>query len=250
MLALVLSDIHANIDALEAVLAAAPDHDQVWNLGDVVGYGAMPNEVIEQVRGLGKTFVRGNHDRACCGQASLEDFSPLASSAARWTRRVLTPQHVQWLQCMSAGPVVPKGSGVSCMHGSYFDEDEYLFSIEEAWLPLQQSQTRINFFGHTHVQGGFAASREESFELDPIYASDDGQDTSELVLRAGARYFINPGSVGQPRDGDWRAAFAVYDDQRMMVEFHRVPYNVRMAQMRIRRAGLPDRLATRLREGR
>ena len=250
MLALVLSDIHANIDALEAVLAAAPDHDQVWNLGDVVGYGAMPNEVIERVRGLGKTFVRGNHDRACCGQISLEDFSPLAASAARWTRRVLTPEHVHWLECMAAGPVVPEGSGVSCMHGSYFDEDQYLLSIEEAWLPLRESPTRINFFGHTHVQGGFAATPEESFQLDPLYASDDGQDASELVLRAGARYFINPGSVGQPRDGDWRAAFAVYDDQRMTVEFHRVPYNVRVAQMRIQRAGLPDRLATRLREGR
>jgi diadenosine tetraphosphatase ApaH/serine/threonine PP2A family protein phosphatase len=250
MRALILSDIHANIDALEAVLEAAPEHDVVWNLGDVVGYGATPNEVIERVRGLGTTFVRGNHDRACSGLLALTEFNAIAGRAARWTQEVLTPEHVDWLRQMSAGPVLPDGPQVSCAHGSLLDEDEYLLSVRDAWLPLRLAQTRINFFGHTHLQGGFASNDEDWFQLDPTYASEEEPDTSELVLRGGARYLINPGSVGQPRDGDWRAAFALYDDQRMVVEFHRAPYDFRKAQMRIMRAGLPHPLATRLREGR
>ncbi len=249
MRALILSDIHANLDALNAVLDAAPAHDVVWNLGDVVGYGAMPNEVIERVRGLGELFVRGNHDRACSGQTSSEQFNPIAARAVQWTQKTLTPEHLEWLRTMVRGPVVPIGSEVSCMHGSYLDEDQYLFSAEDAWLPLRESRTRINFFGHTHLQGGFAANSEEWFSLDPIYAKNGERESSELVLRSGARYLINPGSVGQPRDGDWRAAFALFDDQRKVVEFHRVPYDFRTAQQRIVDAGLPDRLATRLANG-
>ena len=126
MRALLISDIHANIDALDAVLEAAPEHDLVWNLGDVVGYGAAPNEVIECVRGLGEIFVRGNHDRACSGQLSLEDFNPVASRAARWTRQVLTPEHIDWLQHMVRGPITPDGPQVSCMHAvSYTHLDVY-----------------------------------------------------------------------------------------------------------------------------
>ena len=253
MRALILSDIHANLDALNAVLDAAPAHDVVWNLGDVVGYGAMPNEVIERVRGLGKIFVRGNHDRACSGQISSEQFNPIAARAVQWTQHTLTPEHLAWLRTMVRGPVVPPGSPtgseVSCMHGSYLDEDQYVFCAEDAWLPLRESRTRINFFGHTHLQGGFAANSEEWFNLDPIYAKNGERESSDLVLRSGARYLINPGSVGQPRDGDWRAAFALFDDQRKMVEFHRVPYDFRAAQQRIVDAGLPDRLATRLGNG-
>ena len=135
------------------------------------------------------------------------------------------------------------------MHGSYLDEDQYVFCAEDAWLPLRESRTRINFFGHTHLQGGFAANSEDWFSLDPIYAKNGEREMSELVLRSGARYLINPGSVGQPRDGDWRAAFALFDDQRQVVEFHRVPYDLRMAQQRIMDAGLPDRLAKRLGNG-
>jgi predicted phosphodiesterase len=249
MRALLISDIHANIDALEAVLEAAPANDVVWNLGDVVGYGAAPNEVIDRVQELGETFVRGNHDRACSGQLSLDDFNPVASRAARWTREVLTPEHIDWLQHLARGPITPDGPQVSCMHGSYLDEDEYLLSVRDA-LQLKQVETRINFFGHTHVQGGFATSGDEWFKLDPIYRADDEPDVSELKLMPGARYFINPGSVGQPRDNDRRAAFALYDDQSMTVYFHRVPYDFRLAQMRIMRAGLPDQLAVRLGFGR
>jgi predicted phosphodiesterase len=267
MRALLLSDIHANLEALQAVLAAAPAHDVVWNLGDIVGYGANPNEVIEESRVLGTVFVRGNHDRACSGLAGIEDFNPVAQRAARWTECVLTGEHREWLQHLAAGPVMPDGPQVSCVHGSPLDEDEYILTVRDAWGSLQEPRARITFFGHTHVQGGFATNDEEWFRLTPRYgtpprshgiglfgrsaAGNDGElEEFELQLREGARYLLNPGSVGQPRDGDWRAAFAIYDDERMVITWYRVPYDLLAAQEHILRAGLPDRLASRLREGR
>jgi diadenosine tetraphosphatase ApaH/serine/threonine PP2A family protein phosphatase len=250
MRALILSDIHSNLEALTAVMESAPEYEVVWNLGDVVGYGANPNEVIDRVRETGQTFVRGNHDRACCGLSGLEDFNPIASRAAKWTRCVLSAEHTDWLRHIPAGPVMPDGPLVSCVHGSLLDEDEYVMTVRDAWLPLREAQTRINFFGHTHLQGGFATNGEEWFRLTPKYGSRNGAEEFELPLRTNGRYLINPGSVGQPRDGDWRAAFALYDDTAMTVTFCRVPYDVRQAQSRILDAGLPDRLALRLREGR
>jgi diadenosine tetraphosphatase ApaH/serine/threonine PP2A family protein phosphatase len=250
MRALILSDIHANLNALEAVLEAAPAHEVVWNLGDIVGYGGSPNEVIERVRGLGTIFVRGNHDRVCCGLAPLGDFNPVAARAARWTQAVLTPEHVEWLQHLAQGPVKPNGPLVSCMHGSLLDEDEYMFSMRDAWQPLQDTATHLNFFGHTHMQGGFATRRGGISKVQPVYGFRDKAEEFEVELDLAERYMLNPGSVGQPRDFDWRAAFAVYDDERHTVSFFRVPYDVRAAQMTILRAGLPDRLASRLREGR
>jgi diadenosine tetraphosphatase ApaH/serine/threonine PP2A family protein phosphatase len=250
MRALILSDIHANLDALEAVLAAAPDHEVVWNLGDIVGYGGNPNEVIERVRDLGTIFVRGNHDRVCSGLTTPGEFNAVAARAARWTQAVLTPEHTQWLQRLVQGPVRPNGPMVSCMHGSLLDEDEYMFSMRDAWQPLRDAVTHYNFFGHTHMQGGFAASGEALFKVQPVYTSRDGAEEFEVHLSESARYMLNPGSVGQPRDYDWRAAFAIYDDVRQTVGFFRVPYDVSAAQMSILRAGLPDRLAMRLREGR
>ncbi len=264
MRVLILSDIHANIDALEAVLEAAPAHDTVWNLGDTVGYGASPNESIERVRNLGAVFVRGNHDRACCGLMSLEDFNPIATRAAQWTQTNLSAEHTAWLQALEHGPLDPyaksgNGSGggngshaseVSVMHGSPLDEDEYILSMRDAWDPLQITSARINFFGHTHLQGGFATDGETMFKLNPHYTTRNGAEECEIELRASARYLINPGSVGQPRDHDWRAACGLFDEERMTMSFLRIPYDVRAAQVKIIHAGLPERLAYRLREGR
>ena len=249
---LLLSDIHSNLEALTAVLAAAPPYDAVWNLGDVVGYGGNPNEVIDRVRALGTVFVRGNHDKACSGVAGIEDFNPIASRAVKWTRCVLTAEHTKWLREMPVGPIMPDGAEISCVHGSVLDEDAYVLTVRDAWLPLTKASTRINFFGHTHLQGGFATNGEEWFRITPQYGSRKGAGEFELPLRESGRYLINPGSVGQPRDGDWRAAFAIYETENaaQRVMFYRVPYNVRQAQERIVAAGLPDRLATRLREGR
>lgn len=250
MRALILSDIHANLEALEAVQAAAPAHDVVWNLGDLVGYGANPNEVIDEARRLGSVFVRGNHDRACCGMGNVEDFNPVAQRAALWTECVLTGDHREWLRNLSPGPIMPDGPQVSCVHGSPIDEDEYIVTVRDAWPSMHESNTRLTFFGHTHVQGGFATNNDEWFRLSPEYGSRDEADEFELPLRPNARYLLNPGSVGQPRDGDWRAAFALYDDAGMTLTWYRVPYDIRKAQERILLAGLPDRLAFRLRDGR
>lgn len=250
---LLLSDIHANLEALDAVLNTAPSHDGVWNLGDLVGYGANPNEVIEMARSAGSIFVRGNHDRVCGGAGDLEDFSPMAARAAQWTRDSLTEANSDWLGQLPAGPIEPDGSGVGCSHGSPLDEDEYLVTLRDAWLPLVRAETRITFFGHTHLQGGFATNGEESFRLTPEFRAR-GADDYELPLRKNGRYLINPGSVGQPRDGDWRAAFALYETEengeRQRVTFYRIPYDVKQAQAKILASGLPDRLATRLGEGR
>ncbi len=250
MRVLVISDIHANLQALEAVLAAAPAHDVAWNLGDVVGYGANPNEAIDRVRGLGNLIVRGNHDRACAGLMGIEDFSENAARAVRWTQRVLNKERREWLRALAAGPVTPEDvPGTSCVHGSPLDEDEYVFTFNDARPSLREAAARITFFGHTHVQGGFASNGEEFFHLTPDLGGGDEAEEAELPLRAGARYLLNPGSVGQPRDGDWRPAFAFYDSARSLLVWHRVPYRVVEAQKRIRAAGLPEFLADRLSEG-
>ncbi len=255
MRALILSYIHATLEALEAVLAAASlpgtaPYDVVWNLGDVVGYGASPNEVIERMRSISQVHVRGNHDRVCCGLSSAESFNPIASRAAHWTQSHLTAANTEWLRALAQGPIMPDGPTVSCVHGSPLGEDEYVVAMRDAWEPLLQSRTQITFFGHTHVQGCFAASGKNWSEPKPKFRAKDKAESAELKLEKGSRYLINPGSVGQPRDHDWRAAFAIYDDAALTVTFHRVPYDLQTSQERILKAGLPDRLASRLKEGR
>lgn len=256
MRVLVLSDIHANFEALNAVVEAVPHCDQVWNLGDVVGYGANPNEIIEVASSLGSLFVRGNHDKACSGIDRLDSFNPIAARAAAWTHSVLTPEHLEWLRQLPAGPIVMDNPQASCAHGSPLDEDQYLVTLQDAAPSLAQAPARINFFGHTHVQGAFAANGEDWFHIVPEYGGS-GAEEYELPLREGATYLINPGSVGQPRDRDWRAAFAIYETEQVegratarRVTFYRVPYDVKRAQQKIRDANLPDRLASRLAEGR
>jgi diadenosine tetraphosphatase ApaH/serine/threonine PP2A family protein phosphatase len=246
MRALVISDIHANLQALEAVLQAAPPWDEVWNLGDIVGYGANPNEVAQKAQSLGGVIVRGNHDRACAGLADLEDFSEAAAEAAQWTQSILTAGNRNWLANLPRGPLQRPGLPLQLVHGSPFDEDEYVTSRERAHAVLTASAAKIIFFGHTHIQGGFATNGEEDFRLVPHFSSASEADWFELPVRRGAQYLLNPGSVGQPRDSDWRAAFGLFDDAQDVFTWHRVPYDVSEAQRRIRRAGLPDFLAARL----
>jgi predicted phosphodiesterase len=251
LLILLLSDIHANLEALEACLAAAPPYDLVANLGDIVGYGASPNEVVERSRALGKIFVRGNHDKAATGLIELEDFNPMAASSALWTRDQLTPEHHKWLQALPQGPLALKGfPDVSLVHGSPGDEDAYIVSVGDALVPLIALTTQLTFFGHTHLQGGFFANGSSADGFRPEYRTVGQAESVSLQLRPAARYMINPGSVGQPRDGDWRAAFALFDTEAQVVHFHRVPYNLKAAQERILSANLPTRLATRLAAGR
>lgn len=251
MLILVLSDIHGNLEALQACLAAAPAHDRVFNLGDVVGYGANPNEVVECSRQLGGLWVRGNHDKACSGITNAEDFNPIAALAAYWTRQNLTPENLEWVRTLPQGPIRPeKIADVQCVHGSPIDEDEYIIIVRDAYEPLFKSEVALTFFGHTHIQGGFSVHGEEFATIRPEYSETDAAEQYKLQLETERRYLINPGSVGQPRDGDWRAAFAIFDTSEYSITFHRVPYDIKLAQKKIFDAKLPDRLATRLSDGR
>src|ERR1700761_1246433 len=250
MRALVLSDIHGNLPALEAVLAAAEGlWDEMWNLGDAVGYGGNPNEVLDRLRPLATLHVRGNHDRVCSGLTSTHGFNPVAAEAANWTQRKLSVANLEWVRDWPKGPIRASERAMAA-HGSPLHEDHYIISMRDAWTPLQRMETEITFFGHTHVQGGFSQRAPEWQETRPSYHTINEPEEFSLDIPLGSRALINPGSVGQPRDGDWRAAFAIYDNVQRIVTFYRVPYDVRLAQMRIIRAGLPDRLATRLRDGR
>lgn len=251
MRALILSDIHANLEALNAVLETAGPHDALWNLGDVVGYGASPNEVIETLRPLAQVNVRGNHDRVCCGLASALGFNPIARAAAAWTQEEITEANREWLAAAPKGPLHPEGMpGIALAHGSPLNEDQYILTMRDAWAPLQQSGTEITFIGHTHLQGGFMQKDEEWHELRPRYTTRNEAESLTLTIAEGTRHLINPGSIGQPRDNDWRAAFAIYDTEAQEIVFHRVPYDLTAAQGRILMAGLPEKLALRLREGR
>ncbi|MGI4757956.1 MAG: metallophosphoesterase family protein, partial [Janthinobacterium lividum] len=234
MRALILSDIHGNLEALEAVLAAAGPCDQVWNLGDVVGYGASPNAVVERVRAVSTHGVRGNHDKVCAGLASAAQFNPTARDAAMWTHDQLTPEALEWLRELPGGPLLCQADTVALCHGSPLHEDIYILNIRDAWAPMQQMQARYTFFGHTHVQGGFGWEDGRWFEVRPLQQRS-GRQRSQWTLHLGEsrRFLLNPGSVGQPRDGDWRAAYAVLDDRRDTVTFHREPYDVDLAGGRI-----------------
>ena len=246
-----LSDIHANLEALKACLDAVPQYDHAVNLGDVVGYGADPNAVIDLVRGQQPLLVRGNHDKAVSGVMDLEHFNPMAGLAALWTRERLTPENMEWLRALPQGPIRwPDLEDTQFVHGSPLDEDEYLVSVHDSEEALLTAAAPLTFFGHTHRQGGFSFDGEHAEAIQPVWGSTDGKSEWEMPLREGVRYLINPGSVGQPRDDDWRAAFAMFDTGRRTVTFYRVPYDVKTAQEKILAAELPPRLATRLSTGR
>lgn len=249
---LLLSDIHSNLEALESCLASAPAYDEVVNLGDIVGYGASPNEVVGRARGLGRYFVRGNHDKAVVGLMDLADFNPIAGLATLWTREQLSPENLAWLRSLPPGPrQIESVPDAQFVHGSSMDEDEYVVTVRDALSPLLSSSVPITFFGHSHIQGCFvsdAVGTSDAFH--PVYRTVGQPETLEFRLKPGVRYLVNPGSVGQPRDGDWRAAFAVYDSESRIVSFCRAPYDLKRAQERIFAANLPQRLATRLAAGR
>ena len=287
MRALIISDIHGNLEALQAVLAFAArlpgGYDQLWNLGDIVGYGGSPNQVVDLIRPLQNLVIRGNHDRVCCGLTSPNGFNPVARAAALWTRAELTPANLEWLRELTQGPAAPEHPGITLAHGSPLDEDQYIMTMRDAWAPLQQMPTPLTFFGHTHIQGGFAQKDHDWHELRPTferYQAPGAEPTTEplsdtdpvvwsIVIPPGTRHLINPGSVGQPRDRDWRAAFAIFDEpapgptgaadgssagsdseKATTITYYRVPYDLVASQGRILMAGLPERLAARLREGR
>jgi predicted phosphodiesterase len=244
---LVLTDIHANLEALDACLADARDrqYDQILVLGDLVGYGADPNAVIDRVVGLKPlAVVRGNHDKVACGVEQAEGFNAVAKSAARWTFEVLTPQNREWVAALPQGPTQVDDLVEIC-HGSPFDEDAYIFDELDAVRALKVSTRPLCLFGHTHYPVTFELSAETIESIGPSPAA-----STQVQMREGCRYLINPGSVGQPRDGDPRAAYAIVDTALRRVELYRTPYAVEEAQSKVVKAGLPDVLAQRLAVGR
>ena len=245
---LILSDIHANVDAFDAVLAATPreDWDRALVLGDLVGYGGEPNAVIERVLALEPlAVIRGNHDKAACRLADASDFNHVARVAALWTAQTLTPEHRMYLERLPAGPRSIDEALEIC-HGAPFDEDHYVFDGVDAGRALDTASRPVCLFGHTHLPVVYRRDAEGDAAFVP--RTDD--DRVDVPLDSGARYLVNPGSVGQPRDGDPRAAFAIYDGETRRLTLRRVEYPVDAAQKRIFSAGLPPSLAHRLALGR
>ena len=241
---LILSDVHANLEALEAVLAAAGQYDHALVLGDLVGYGANPNEVIDRLQALPSvTFIRGNHDKAATRLASVEHFNHLARFAVQWTTDQLTPANFEWLAALPSGPL-PIDDLIEICHGAPFDEDAYIFDDLDVRRAMAAASRPLCLFGHTHVPAAFRLA-DTLLPVGPLRG-----DRFRLRLEPTARYLVNCGAVGQPRDGDPRAAFALLDAQQQNLTIVRVPYDVAGAQTKIIEAGLPEVLAHRLAIGR
>ena len=244
---LILSDIHGNLEALRACLADARSRgfDRTLVLGDLVGYGADPNAVVDDVLALEPAaVVRGNHDKVAIGLDQANGFNAAARSAAQWMLDTLTPQHRMWLTELPAGPTLVDDLVEIC-HGSPVDEDAYIFDETDALMAFQVTERPLCLFGHTHHPIVFQLS---DGVLDS--AGSAREPEARLSLKAGAKYLVNPGSVGQPRDGDSRAAYAIVDTDARHIDFFRIQYDIEAAQRKIIDAGLPEGLARRLASGR
>ncbi|MGK2964262.1 MAG: metallophosphoesterase family protein [Tepidiformaceae bacterium] len=243
MRVLLVSDIHSNLAALEAVLAspAAVSADAVWHMGDVVGYGPQPNEVVARLATLDAEGVLGNHDSAAIGALPLDNFNPRAAEAARWTARTLTDVT---RDALAALPEVRTSEGVVRVHGTLANPLwEYLTTSDQARAHFALQQTLTSVVGHTHLPVAIELT------ADARVVATAPNDGDRIELGEG-RWCLNPGSVGQPRDHDPRASFAVLDLGSRSVTFHRAAYDIAETQRRIIAAGLPDDLATRLSFGR
>jgi predicted phosphodiesterase len=238
----VISDVHGNVQALEAVLVAIDELqvDEIWSLGDVVGYGADPVRCMEIVDERAVVSLAGNHDLVVAGTIDIDMFAHDARDAAEWSRTVLSQEQIDVL-----GARMPGGmrEDVQMFHASIRDPVwEYIVDSRTAELCLERQRRPLCLVGHSHVQ---------------LLWGYEGGELVGGTVAAGATlaygegpYIVNPGSVGQPRDGDWRAAFAVFDSDTWIVSFYRIPYHLRVAQEKILAANLPHRLATRLATGR
>lgn len=240
MIVAVLSDVHSNLEALEAVLEDVhrAGAERIWCLGDIVGYGADPNPVVGRLRGEAQTAVAGNHDWAACGKMRLGYFNSAAAAAAEWTAQNLTPESRSWLSSL---PLVQVEEGVRMVHASPSDPEAWLYvlSLGDAEGELETFQEPLCLIGHSHFPGAFEKNGERV-----RYSR-----AHRLELTEDNRYLVNVGSVGQPRDGDPRAAYLLYDSSARTVEHRRVPYDIPAAQRKILAAGLPPFLATRLAQG-
>lgn len=240
-----LSDIHGNLEALDAVLEALADEriDRYLCLGDIVGYGASPNACLDRVIGLTKDVIAGNHDHAAIGKLDVAAFNHHAAEAARWTMRQLTPAGRRHLGAL---PYTWQNGDLLAVHASPANPEEWIY-LTSLWLAdaafdAMPGDIALCVVGHTHTPGIFEKRT----------AADRSRQTpaATLELESECRYIVNVGSVGQPRDGDPRAAYCVFDAGARRLEIKRVSYDVETAQRKIRAAGLPDMLAERLAYGR
>jgi predicted phosphodiesterase len=233
-------DIHANLEALEAVLedAATQEVTDYVCMGDIVGYNADPSACLELVRAMDCPTVKGNHDEDASGGHSLESMNPVAATALEWTRQQLTTEQRQWLSRLR---MVRQVSDFTVVH-STLDQPanwNYVTNRFDAMSNFSYQFTQICFHGHTHVPR--------------VYVKNDRVrevPAESVAIEDGAKYFINAGSVGQPRDGDWRACYAIYDIERQLIAFRRVEYDLAKTQAKILAADLPPMLAERIAEGR
>src|SRR5262245_5540949 len=240
---LVLSDIHSNTEALEASIRKAKEvgYDRATCCGDLVGYGPSPAEVIDILEDLKTTSIRGNHDRVISGLDEPTHFNVAARRAVEWTRQHLPQSYQRRLAELTCGPL-DITENARLVHGSARDEDEYVVTQEDAVVNLALSSPSITFFGHTHEPGVFT----RNIRWLPSY-EDDGSARFHLPSD---KILVNPGSVGQPRDGDPRASFLIWDDRESLLEFYRVDYPLEITQARMRDAQLPEFLIARLAFGR
>jgi predicted phosphodiesterase len=235
----VLSDIHSNLTALDAVLAAAGPVDAIWHLGDVVGYGPDPNGVVRRLIEVGAVGVRGNHDAAAAGGSEIEWFNTDARRAMEWTRTMVSAPTVTWLRDLPERLTV---EGCELVHGSLREPIwEYVTSVPVARANLAVLGSPIGLNGHTHIPIAFV---EQDGRIDVVGPGHG----SELELR-GRRALLNPGSVGQPRDGDPDASYAIFDPGEGRISWHRVAYDIGGVQAAMRSVGLPGGLAARLSVG-
>ncbi len=241
---LIFSDIHSNLEAFEKFLSlkVVGSIDKFLFLGDLVGYGADPNNTISLFRSMKNTYsVRGNHDKVISSLESSSLFNPVAAFSAEWSKVKLSDDNKEFLKKMKKGPSVIDHFLTIC-HGSTFDEDYYVFSVFEAVESLKFMKTSIGFFGHTHFPVIYF---QRNNKLDAIPLNRD----KKIKLDPNTRYLINPGSIGQPRDKNPKSSFIVYDSEKKEIVFSRYEYNIKKTQKKIRAAGLPELLASRLESG-
>lgn len=245
---LLISDLHSNDEALSAVLnrVKRKRFDRVVCLGDFVGYAADPNKVLDRIRTMPKTTIgiRGNHDKVVAGTDSGDMFNAPALFAARWTTERLSKENLDYLKRLPLGPMIVDDLFAVC-HGSPLDEDAYIFSDFDASMNFVQMNRlspglQVCFFGHSHIPSIFTLERE-GIRVEAVRSAK-----AKLKLEKGKKYLINPGSVGQPRDRNPKASFAIYDADEGVVHFDRVAYDVQSARKKIQRAGLPAMLGDRL----
>lgn len=241
---LIFSDIHSNLEAFEKMLSLkkVQEVDKILFLGDLVGYGANPEEIIDIFKGLKNVYsIRGNHDKVISELESSSLFNPVAAFSAEWSKLHISSPNKQVLVDLKKGPMVVDRFITIC-HGSTFDEDYYVFSMFEAVESLKFMRTSIGFFGHTHFPIIYLL-RNEKIDAVPLTKN------TKIKLDPNTRYLINPGSIGQPRDKDPNPSFIIFDSTKKDIQFIRFSYNIKKAQKKIRDAGLPEILASRLESG-